>query len=443
MIDWKGFRMVHIKPIWLLMVFLGVLATMPARAELVIEITQGSREAIPVAIVPFANRTGNALPEDIAKIVSDDLQRTGQFNPLDRGRMLSLPSSSTEVFFRDWRMLGQRYLLIGSIDPAGPGRYQVRAELYDVNTSERILGEVVAGSEKSLRDLAHLISDLVYEALTGVKGVFSTKIAYVTLHRGANGASRYQLEVADADGRNANVILTSDQPIMSPSWSPDARQLAYVSFEGKRPAIYIQEIASGRRTKLTNFRGLNSAPTWSPDGRSLAMALSKDGNAEIYIMDIQTKKLERITNHWAIDTEPAWSPDGRTLVFTSDRGGGPQIYKVDLAGSRKETRLTFEGNYNSRPRFSPDGKKLYFVHQRAGAFRMASMDLQSGELSILSDTSLDESPSVAPNGSMLIYGTSKGGQGVLAVIAVETGAKFLLPSRQGEVREPAWSPFLK
>lgn len=441
MTDWKSFRAERFSPVWLLAVLLSVLVALPVRAELVIEITQGSREAIPVAIVPFANRSGNAMPEDIAKIVSDDLQRTGQFNPLDRGRMLSLPSTSEEVFFRDWRMLGQRYLLIGAIESAGDGRFKVRSELYDVNTNERIFAEVVTGSEKGLRDLAHYISDSVYEALTGVKGVFSTKIAYVTLHKAASG-SRYQLEVADADGRNPNVILTSDQPIMSPTWSPDGRQLAYVSFEGRRPSIYIQEVASGRRTKLTNFPGLNSAPAWSPDGRRLAMALSKDGNAEIYVMDVQTKNLQRITSHWAIDTEPAWSPDGKSLVFTSDRGGGPQVYKVDLSSPGRESRLTFEGNYNARPRYSPDGKTLYFVHQRGGAFQMASLDLKSREMNILSDTGLDESPSVAPNGSMLIYATRKGEQGVLAVVAMETGAKFLLPSRQGEVREPAWSPFL-
>ncbi len=433
--------------IWSLFVsifmLLGTFWLAPAQAELVIEITQGSREAIPIAVVPFANRTGAALPEDVGRIVADDLERTGQFTPLDQGKMLSLPSSANEVFVRDWRLLGQRYLLIGSLEAAGAGQFKVRYELYDVNSSQRILGEVVTGSQNSLRDLAHHVSDAVYEELTGLKGVFSTKIAYVTLQNLGKGAARYQLEIADADGRRSNVILKSDQPIMSPSWSPDGRRLAYVSFEGKRPAIYIQEVfGTGRRSKLTGFPGLNSAPSWSPDGRRIAMTLSKDGNAEIYVMDVQSKSLQRITNHWAIDTEPAWSPDGSSLVFTSDRGGGPQIYKVDMANPGNETRLTFEGKYNSRPRFSPDGKTLYFVHQRAGDFRLASLDLQSRQMDILSDTGLDESPSVAPNGSMLIYGTKKGNQGVLAVVAVETGAKYLLPSRAGEVREPSWSPFL-
>lgn len=412
-----------------------------ARSELNIVVTEGSREAIPLAVVPFANRTPAALPEDVAQIVADDLQRTGQFSPLERGRMLSLPSAANEVFMRDWRLLGQRYLLIGGVEPVADGRLQVRYELYDVTTGERILGEIISGSLSQLRTIAHRVSDEVYEALTGVRGVFSTRIAYVTLQQEGQ-TRRYRLEVADADGRNSKVILRSSQPILSPSWSPDGRSIAYVSFENERPAIFIQDVTTAKRTRVTSFPGLNSAPAWSPDGRKLAMALSKDGNAEIYVMDLATQNLQRITNHWAIDTEPAWSPDGRSLVFTSDRGGGPQIYQVDLANPGQVTRLTFEGKYNSRPRFSPDGKTLYFVHQQGGSFRMAAMDMQTREQRILSDTGLDESPSVAPNGSMLIYGTHAKGQGVLAVIAVETGAKYLLPAKAGEVREPAWSPFL-
>jgi TolB protein len=428
----------------LLLAILTVMFIATAQAELVIEITKGSGQAIPIAVVPFANRSMNAVPEDVSRIIGDNLQRTGQFKPLERGNMLSLPSSAAEVFFRDWKMLGQRYLLIGSTEfSPGDGQYRLRYELYDVFTQERVLGEVVSGPENRLRDLAHYVSDAIYEALTGVKGIFSTKIAYVTLQKRGSGAANYQLEVADADGRRSNVILKSDQPIMSPSWSPDGTRLAYVSFEGKRPAIYSQDIASGRREKLTGFQGLNGAPAFSPDGRKLAMTLSKDGNPEIYVMDLQTKNLQRITNHWAIDTEPSWSPDGRSLIFTSDRGGGPQIYRADVTNPEGLKRLTFEGKYNSRPRFSPDGRKLYFVHQRGGNFRLASMDIQSGEMQLLSDTGLDESPSVAPNGSMLIYATRQKGQGVLAVVGVETGAKYILPSSSGDVREPAWSPFLK
>ncbi|WP_369601655.1 Tol-Pal system beta propeller repeat protein TolB [Hahella sp. SMD15-11] len=422
---------------------LMLVQTMMARADLVIEITQGVDSALPIAIVPFRVLSEQSPTEDLAGIISDDLLRTGEFAPLPTERMLSLPAVGKDIYFREWRLLGQRYIVVGQVR-VSPADQQVELtyELYDVSSQQRVLGERIAAPLNQQRRLAHRVADAVYEALTGVRGVFSTRIAYVLLRNTSKGV-RYVLEVADADGRNARVIAESAQPIISPSWSPDGRQIAYVSFERRRrPAIFIQDVRTGARRQIQQFEGLNSAPAWSPDGRKLALTLSKDGNAEIYILDLTTNRLRRLTNHWAIDTEPSWSPDGRSLVFTSDRGGGPQIYQISAEGGAP-VRLTFEGRYNARPRFSDDGLKVYYVHQRDGAFHVAALDLGTRETTVLSDTGMDESPSVAPNGKMVIYATQRKGKGVLAVVSVVTGSRYLLPSQDGDVREPAWSPWLK
>lgn len=424
-----------------LLVFLLIsLAPMWSRADLVIEITKGVKAALPISVVPFANVTGQALGEDVASIVSEDLLRSGDFAPLPRARMLSLPSSGDQVYFRDWSILGQRNLLIGKITfDAATGLYKTQYELYDVQSQTRLVGKVLTGKKTQLRDMAHAIADTVYETLTGEPGVFSTQIAYVTLEQSGNNV-QYKLEVADADGQRSKLIFRSDMPIMSPSWSPDGKKLAYVSFESGRPAIFIQDKLTGVRTLIANYSGLNSAPAWSPDGTRLAVTLSKDGNAEIYILDLGLSDLRRLTNHWAIDTEPSWSPDGKNIVFTSDRGGGPQVYMMDSTKGQAR-RLTFEGVYNARPRFSLDGKSIYYVHQHRG-FNLASLDLETGLNTILTETDMDESPSVAPNGSMIIYATQKQGKGVLAVVGINSGSKYTLPARFGDVREPAWSPFL-
>ncbi|WLQ14935.1 Tol-Pal system beta propeller repeat protein TolB [Hahella aquimaris] len=412
-----------------------------ARADLVIEIDKGSREAIPVAVVPFANESGQPLAEDIAQIVTEDLKRSGDINPLDRTRMLSIPSKVEEIYFSDWARQGQRYLLVGGVQYDAPSQvYKVRYELYNVQSQQRVIGKILSGKSEKLRDLGHAVADAVYEAVTGIRGVFSTRIAYVTLEK-SGSKNIYKLEVSDADGRRSQEILKKPMPIISPAWSPDGKKLAYVSFESQRPAIYVQDIATGTRTQVTSYKGLNSAPTWSPDGTKLAVTLSKDGNAELYVLDLRNNSLKRLTNHWAIDTEASWSPDGRTIAFTSDRGGGPQIYLMDASGGTPR-RLTFEGRYNSRPRFSVDGKKVYYVHQRDGSFNVASLDLESGQDQILTQTEMDESPSVAPNGSMIIYATQKNGKGVLAVVGVNSGSKYTLPAQFGDVREPAWSPYI-
>ncbi len=406
-------------------------------AGLTIEITQGSDNPTPIAVVPF---TGSAtLPEDIQAIVSANLLRSGLFRPIPKTDMLANPKSQAEVFYRDWRILGASYLVIGQFNQEA-GRYRLQYELYDVLSQRRIFQKQVGGGPQQLRDMAHAVSDAVYEAITGMRGAFATKILYVE-DMGRPAADRYRLMYADADGARERALFQSKEPLLSPSWSPDMRRIAYVSFETTRPAIFMQDLASGERTQLTDFKGLNGAPAWSPDGRQLALVLSKDGNPEIYTLDVATRALRRVTNHFAIDTEPNWSVDGRSIIFTSNRGGSPQIYQVNLASNRVE-RLTFDGDYNARPRVSPDGRSLVMVHRRNGVFHIASQDIKTGDLRVLTETAYDESPSIAPNGAMLLYATQHQNKGVLAAVSMDAGTRFRLPSKQGDVREPAWSPFV-
>ncbi|AXY41476.1 Tol-Pal system beta propeller repeat protein TolB [Halomonas sp. JS92-SW72] len=408
-----------------------------AQANLTIEITRGSDRATPVAVVPFAG--GDDFPEDVAQVIHDNLERSGYFDPLPRRQMLDRPSESDEVRYGTWRSLDVRYLVVGRASREGNG-YRLRYELMDVSGERRMLGEVVTADQNELRGAAHYISDQIFEAITGIRGAFSTRIAYVTA-QGVGDNMQFTLYVADADGRNSQQVLSSREPILSPAWSPDGRRLAYVSFETERPAIYIQDLASGQRVRATSFEGINGAPAWSPDGRRLAMSLSKDGQPEIYVMDIASRDFQRITNSSSIDTEPAWAPDGRSLLFTSDRSGGPQLYRHDF-GSGQQQRLTFTGNYNARGRFAPDGESIFLVHRSSNGYQVARQDLDSGRLVVLSDSRWDESPSVAPNGTMVIFATQQGNSGVLGAVTADGRASFRLPSASGDVREPAWSPFL-
>ncbi|MFE8071463.1 Tol-Pal system beta propeller repeat protein TolB [Marinobacteraceae bacterium S3BR75-40.1] len=425
---------------WLVSLIL-LMISVSAQAELLIRITEGQESAIPISVVPFGNPDGAQPPEALSSIIRDDLQMSGDFDVLKPTRMLSLPSKGSEIYYRDWRLLGQKFLVVGSYRPIRDGKaYELQYELFDVNQQKRVFGAKASAPVGNLRGLAHSVSDRIYEAITGVRGAFSTRLAFVTL-ASENGKPVYRLQVSDVDGKRSKVLLKTDEPVLSPDWSPDGNKLAYVSFETGRPAIYVQEIATGQREVLASFKGLNSAPNWSPDGESMLMTLSKEGNAEIYRMDLGSRRLERLTHHWAIDTEPSWGPEGDRFVFTSDRSGGPQVYVMDADGGDPR-RLTFEGRYNARPRFGPDGQYVYFVHQRDSSFHIARMDMETGQETVLTRTRLDESPSVAPNGRMLIYATEQGKNSVLAVISSTGGSKYFLPAKFGEVREPAWSPFL-
>lgn len=439
--------MILVKQRLFLMLALAVISLQARAAPLTIEITQGLEGALPIAVVPFAWRgeAGKPLPQEVGGIVAADLRRSGRFKPLAEAEMLSKPSRGEEVDFRDWRAVNVENLVIGEISPNGPGGYLVKFYLYDVFRGEQITGYSMPTTASDLRATAHHIADIVYETLTGEPGAFATRIAYVTSIRsgaGDKGKERVELRIADADGYAPQSIVSSDEPIMSPSWSPDGRRLAYVSFENAQPSIWVQEVFTGKREKVTSFKGINGAPSWSPDGRYLAMTLSKDGNPDIFVMDIARRSLRAITRHSAIDTEPSWSPDGKTIVFTSDRGGKPQIYQVPVGGG-KASRVTFEGDYNARASYSPDGRLLTTVTRVGGAYRIATLDLKTRDYRVMSTGRLDESPSFAPNGSMIIYATRVGGKGVLAAVSTDGRVQQRLRLQEGDVREPVWSPHLQ
>jgi TolB protein len=414
--------------------------------QLNIQITQGVDNPVPIAVVPFGWQGFGTLPENITSIVNSDLGNSGEFSTIPERNMLSTPHEQGEVFYRDWRFLGADYLLIGKIQRSeGSALIQVQYELFDAVRETRLVGEVISGTEAQLRDIAHQISDVVFEQITGIRGAFSTKILYVTSQRVSDTLTNYQLNLSDADGGRPQVLLESREPVMSPSWAPDARRIAYVSFESSRPRIYIQDLSTGQREQITDFPGLNSSPVFSPDGNRMAMVLSKDGNPDIYVMDLNTKQLRKVTTHFAVDTEPNWTPDGRSLVYTSEQGGAnrPQIYQVAIDTGFTE-RVTFEGTYNSKPLMLPDGKNMVLVHRydTADDFHLALMNFDRGTLRVLTDTVLDESPTLAPNASMILYASKSGGRGILSAVSIDGRVKYQLPVNAGDVREPAWSPFL-
>ncbi|MEJ2345070.1 MAG: Tol-Pal system beta propeller repeat protein TolB [Gammaproteobacteria bacterium] len=427
-----------------------------ARAVLQIEITQGVEGGIPIAIVPFQwTGSGPAPAEDVSAVISADLRSTGQFKLLPEKDFLEHPHRGDEVNFDNWRALGVNNLVVGQVQPAAKGNYKVQFQLFDIYKTatsqdvgkpdykiKQMAGYSLPSTASHLRHTAHVISDIIYQQLIGKRGAFTTHIAYITAIHKPNGTT-YALEVADADGHNPHEVLTSSHPIMSPAWSPDGKRLAYVSFETGRPAIYIQDLATGKRQLISARKGINGAPAWSPDGKKLALTLSfeDEGNPEVFVMDLATRKLRRITYNSAIDTEAAWAPDGKSIIFTSDRSGGPQLYRVSANGGRPQ-RLTFDGSYNAGAAISPDGTMLAMVHGTdQGLFRIAVMDLKTGLFRVLTDGREDESPTFAPNGSMILYATDYKKNGVLAAVSVDGRVRQRLEFHGGDVREPAWGPF--
>jgi len=435
--------------------FLFSLVANQAFALLSMELTRGVSGAVPIAIVPFAVE-GQAPSQDMASIISNDLQNSGRFKVLGGDKITSFPSNAGDVQYDYFRRLGADNLVVGKVQEVGPDRYQVQFQLLDVfkgkNAAQSgqqpiLLSQKITVSGSQLRALAHHVSDLVYQQITGVKGVFSTRLAYVVVQR-SPAVTHYTLEVADQDGYNPRPLLSSTDPIMSPDWSPDGKKIAYVSFENKQSSIYVQDVATGERHLMTQYPGINGAPSWSPDGHKLALVLSKGdtidqkGTPSIYIMDLGSHQLTRLTKDFNINTEPAWSPDGRKIIFTSNRSGNAQIYQIDL-GSRATSRVSYDGKYNARGSFTPDGNHIVMINQGSGMYNIGILDLDSGTLRVLTNSDTDHgSPSMAPNGSMVLFETVYNGRTVLGMAATDGSVQIRLPARNGEVQDPAWSPFL-
>jgi TolB protein len=423
------------------MTFVLLCVTGAAHGELTIVITKGSDQAIPIAVVPFGWNGVGPLPFDVAQVVAADLGRSGRFKPMDRQDMISVPSRGDQIQFEDWRLLKSDFILVGRLQADVQDRFNVEFELFNVLTGQRLHGARIPATNAGLRAAGHRVADIVFEKLTGVRGAFSTRIAYISVD-GRPPQQKYQLIVADADGANVHVVAAGSEPIMSPAWSPNGGSLAYVSFENRLPAIYSQDLRAGTRMRVSARSGVNGAPSWSPDGRKLALALSRrDGNLDIYVLTLADQSLVRVTDDPAIDTEPAWSLDGQSLYFTSDRAGGPQIYKAQAVAGARVKRLTFDSSYNARPRVSPDERELACVTLDNGGYRIATLDLKSGITRVLTSGTLDESPSYAPNGVTLIYASQDRGRGVLAIVSTDGKVSERLAADQGQVREPVWGPF--
>ena len=413
-------------------------------AVLTIEITQGSEGAQPIAVIPFEWVGKGNRPSSLKNIIVADLQRSGQFSSLADKDLISQPHDGKDVNYQTWRALNVGYIVVGKILSLADGSFQVQFQLLDVFKGKQLAGYSIRSLNSGLRRTAHHISDIIYKTITGEEGAFNTHISYITVTLDKENKKQYRLAIADADGYNEKIIYSSSQPLMSPSWSPDGTRLAYVSFLSGRPEIYIQNIFSAKRTKIASFKGLNNAPRWSPDGKHLALTLSKDGNPEIYILNVNSRKLTRITRSYAIDTEPEWLPNSKGLIFTSDRGGSPQLYEIKLKRYRvtsRAQRLTFEGNYNSRPAISVDGRYVAMVHRAQGKFRIAVLERATQNFRVLTNGSLDESPSFAPNGRMIIYATEEKFRGILFAVSVDGRARQRLSFKKGDVREPVWSPY--
>jgi TolB protein len=432
------------KLIWTVgLVALALLPLRGAQAQLEIEIISGNPSALPIAIVPFEWQDAAPPPiTSVDEIISSDLYRSGLFDPMDVEDMADRPVEEEQIRFGTWRLLKVDYVVIGKVrTPADGEGHELVYQLFDVHSQERLLSRITTVGPGDLRFGAHRVADAIYEALTGVPGAFSTRIAYVTA-TGEGDGTRYELVVADADGYAPQSIVGSPEPLLSPAWSPDGRKLAYVSFEKGNSAIYLQDVATGGRELISSGVGINGAPSFSPDGKKMALTLSRTGNPEIFVRDMATGRTEQITNHWSIDTEAVWAPDGQFIYFTSDRGGKPQIYRVSPRGGTPQ-RVTLEGEYNARASVSPDGRKIAVAQGRGNEYRIAVWDIETERFTILTPGKLDESPSFAPNGSMILYATREGDRGVLSAVSADGSVRQRLILSEGDVREPAWSPVIR
>jgi len=410
-------------------------AALEARAQLSIEITGAGAKRTPLAVVPFAGEA--ALPPGLSNIIRTDLERSGLFRALELPPNLPAMNEAAAVNYAEWKSRLADAVVLGSVVSLPDGKFEARFRVDDVVKQERLGSVAFPLTRESVRITGHRIADYVYEKLTGEKGVFSTSIAYV-VKRG----SAYELQIADWDGLGEQPILKSPEPIISPAWSPDGKQLAYVSFEKKKPVIYVHTIATATRVVAANFKGSNSAPAWSPDGKTLAVTLSREGGSQLFLMSPNGANVKRLTASPAIDTEPRFSPDGQWIYFTSDRGGSPQIYRISVAGGQAQ-RITFDGSYNVTPRPSPDGKTLAYIARNDGKFQVALLDLANRQTQVITDSDRDESPSFAPNGRMVLLATVINGRGVLSVTSADGRVKQRLSTPAGDVREPAWGPFIE
>ena len=421
-----------------LAVVLGVVLFAVARlatAQLSIEITGAGAQRIPVAIVPFPGEA--SLGGGVTPIIRADLERSGLFRALEVPPINPAPTEASTINYAEWRARLADAVLLGSVITRPDGRFEARFRLYDTVKQTPLGGIAYTLTKDQLRATAHRIADFVYEKLTGEKGVFSTRIAYV-----AKRGNRYELNIADADGAGEETALASFEPIISPAWAPNGRRLAYVSFENKKPVVYVHSLSDGKRAVVANFKGSNSAPAWAPDGKTLAVTLSRDGGSQLFLINPDGSGVRRLTSSSAIDTEPRFSPDGQWIYFTSDRGGSPQIYRMQVSGGEPQ-RVTFEGSYNVSPRLSPDGRTLAYVTRNGGRFQVALLDLTNKQVQIITDSDRDESPSFAPNGRMILLATVLGGRGVLSAVSSDGRIKQRLSITSGDVREPAWGPFIE
>jgi TolB protein len=423
-------------------VLLGVMFSGAASAQLEIVVTRGVARPIPMAIVPFGWSGAGPAAYDLAGVVSADLKGSGRFAPLPFEDLVSRPTTPAQVNYADYRLLKVDYVVVGTLTEDSPDRFTAVFQLLDVARGEQVLGFRLSAGRVDLRATAHRIADMIFERLVGVPGVFGTQIAYISEEKRPDNSKRFRLIVSDADGENAKIVADSPQPLMSPAWSPDARRLAYVSFEGDVSQVFVQTLRTGTRERVSARAGVNSSPSFSPDGRTLSLTLSQNqGNLDVFTLDLATQTLRQVTTDAAIDTEGTWSPDGRQIYFTSDRAGGPQIYRVGTEPGSRAERVTYEGIYNARPRLSPDGKQIAVVWGQNNTYRIGVVDTANGVLQLLTNGRLDESPSFAPNGAQIIYATRDRGRGVLASVTTDGRIQQEIASVAGDVREPVWGPY--